>query len=182
MLDDTPYTKIMTFTVVQRFLTRKNADEYRGIFKKCFPKTSWKQSVPFPKDSVYAAVNERGQVVGYCMVHNEPPQKMSQGAGGYMYNLCVAPESRRLGAGSAILREVARNHPRCYSHMDQTDDERNHAFMARLGWVRVGAVRQFYEYALLPQSDQPAKATEFVAQLVNPRQYDAENNVIYLDA
>jgi ribosomal protein S18 acetylase RimI-like enzyme len=181
----------MTFTVVQRYLTRKNVDEYRAVFKKCFPNTNWKQSVPFPGqparngqpavrgDPIYAALGPAGQVVGFCMVHNEPPQKMAQGPGAYMYNLCVDPAVRRQGAGSAILREVARNHPQCYAHMDQTDDERNHTLMTRLGWSRVGAVRQYYEYALLARG---RPATEFVAPKVNPRQYDAENNVIYLDA
>jgi len=183
----------MTFTVAQRYLTRKNVGEYRAVFKKCFPSTSWKQSVPFPGrvsndgtlergDPVYAALGDRGQVVGFCMVHHEPPQKMKQGEGCYMYNLCVAPEARRLGAGSEILREVARHHPKCYAHMDQSDDARNHTFMTRLGWVRVGAVRQYYEYALIPTSAAAPPAKEFEAAPVDPRQYDAVNNVIYLDA
>lgn len=166
----------MTFKVVQRFLTRKNVTEYREIFKKCFPLTSWKQSVPFPQDPVYAALDE-GQVIGFCMVHSEPPQKMSQGAGAYMYNLCVTPEWRGQGVATAILRMVAMYHPKCYSHMDQTDDARNYALMTRTGWTRVGATRQFYEYALLPE-----KVAEYVPLEVNPRQYDRENNVIYLDA
>lgn len=169
----------MTFTVVQRTLTRQNVEEYRSVFRKCFPGTKWKSSVPFPKDPVYAAFAD-GQVVGFCMVHSEPPQKMTHGPGGYMYNLCVDPAYRRHGAGSAILSTVARDYPQCYSHMEKSDDASNRSFMNKLGWKRVGAVRKYYEYALLTaKSDQPAIQTDFP---VDPRQYDDHENVIYLDA
>jgi GNAT superfamily N-acetyltransferase len=182
----------MPVTVVKRFLTQKNESEYKNIFKQCFPTVSWRASVPFanttPRDSIYAALGQRGQVIGFCMVHYEPPQKMKQGPGAYMYNLCVAPDYRRQGAGSDILRAVAHDHPRCYAHMDQTDDDRNHTFMTRLGWRRVGQVRQFFEYALIPKRATPdvhglvaGEEPEFQPVEIPARQYDAENNVIYID-
>lgn len=165
----------MPVTVVKRFLTKKNEMEYKSVFKQCFPDVSWRASVPFassePRDFIYAAVDDK--VVGFCMVHHEPPEKMKQGSGSYMYNLCVSPANRCQGVGSAILRAVAQDHPVCYAHMEQNGD--SHAFMTGLGWQRVGQVRQFFEYALVPS------VTVFQPVETACRQYDAVNNVIYID-
>lgn len=167
-------TNVQTYTVSQRFLTKKNEATYRNIFKSCFY-VEWRSSVPFSKDPVYAATDSRGDVLGFCMVHAGPPRPMKYGPGGYMYNLCVDPQHRLRGVASAILRKVVEDFPICYAHADLADSKHN--FMTKLGWARIGANRQYEEYVF-----RPVVASEYIPVMVNPRQYDPVNNVIYIDA
>jgi ribosomal protein S18 acetylase RimI-like enzyme len=163
----------MNFTTTKLVLTRKNEETFKQIFKKCFTE-SWRASIPFPKDPIIAALNSRGDVVGFCFVHNETPYTMKYGQGSFMYNLCVDPQYRKQGVASNIIKHVTREYPKCYSH---SLVESNHNMMTRNGWKRIGVWREkFIEYVFGVEVE---KEIEVPLEL-NTKNYDPDENVIYL--
>lgn len=163
----------MTFTTVKHYLTRHNENTYKEIFKQCFNEP-WKNSIPFKKDPIIAAVDNKNNVVGFCFVHSETPYPMTYGPGAFMYNLCVAPEHRRRGAATAIIEHVQLTYKQVYSHM--VVDGLYHDLMTKLGWVRIGVWREKnIEYAtgftdMVEVDDDPIRSDH----------YDPDENVIYL--
>lgn len=164
----------MTFTIVTHHLTRHNETTYKQIFKRCFAE-KWKASIPFPKDPIVAAQDSRGQVVGFCFVHAETPYPMTHGPGAFMYNLCVDPEHRKKGAGTAILQRVKRDYKQVYAHM--LASEQFHSLMTRQDWKRIGVWREKYiEYAcgfeVTAEAEMPT--------VLNTEFYDPDENVTYI--
>ena len=164
----------MSFLVLERRLTRKCEPEYRAIFKKCFPRDTWKSSIPFPKDPVITALDKNGRVVGFCLVHNETPYAMKQGPGSFMYNLCVDPVYQRQGAATAILQYVTSVFGKCYAH-SLVDGP--HELMTRNGWKRVGLWREKYiEYSWGFDVEDEIP----IPETLNTDHYDPDENLIYL--
>lgn len=165
----------MKFTIVKHLLTRKNEQTYKQIFKNCFSET-WRISVPFPKDTIIAALNDIGDVIGFCMVHNTTPYTMSKGDGAFMYNLCVDTKFRKQGVATLILKFVATLYPQVYAHVAVQSDYHD-SLMARSGWKRIGIWREKYiEYCF---------GFDVINETMIPetlfiQNYDPDENVIYL--
>lgn len=165
----------MTFTTEKHELTRYNESTYKQIFKQCFP-DKWSDSIPFKTDPIIAAHAPDGRVVGFCFVHSEPPYTMTYGAAPFMYNLCVSPDSRNLGAGTAILDRVRALYPQVYSHMLVSDAY--HGMLTKRGWKRIGVWREkFVEYSAGFEVTEEVDVPKDVCT----DHYDPDENVVYID-
>jgi len=162
--------------ITEKYLTRKNENVYKQIFKMCFD-DSWKTSIPFVRDPIFEAQDEAKNVTGFCMVHSEPPYQMKYGPAPFLYNLCVDPKYRKQGVATSLLCFIAEKYGRLYSHMLATDPY--HEFMTKNGWKRIGVWREkFVEYCY--GFDVLDEFNEQHVDVIRTPHYDPDENVVYL--
>ncbi len=162
--------------IIKTQLDRKNVKDFKTIFKASFPDDSWRMSVPFRKDDIYAAVVDR-KIVGFAMVHDTTPYPFKTGDGSFAYNLCVDPDHRCRGIATAIVNAILEDHKFCHTQTFQNNITLCDWF-AKRGWIRVGTFRDLYAEFSFGFSDVNAeKNTSTTAS----KYYDPLENIIYLN-
>lgn len=157
------------YSVKEVKLTRSNEPSFRSVFKECFPQEVWANSVPFPDDDV-VGVYQSNILVGFCMMHFEPPYKWEK-TSKYIYNVCVLPQYRRKGVFRKMITNLRCKYTNLCMHVSVDSPIRE--FLLKEGWNQVGLWREkFFEMATW------GKNVELTP--VGTDHYDPDNNIVYL--
>ncbi len=162
-------------SIIRTKLTTNNYKQVKKIFKESFPTHKWSDNIPFPiKDELYLYVVEDKRIVGFCMVHDEPPHATSEeNKGSYMYNLCILKSHRNKGIATSLLKKLVEDHPKCYLHMPE--DHHLLGWITRHEWQCIGpSLHEMIEYSY------GINITSNNGSIKSNDHYDADENIIYL--
>lgn len=162
-------------TVKFHDIDEKTRAAMKTIFTRALSE-NWAKAVPFKEDIVYLA-RQGEKIVGFCMIHEGPPQKSFKSLDSktpYLYNFCVDPGYQRKGVGTALLSSLP--YDTIALHMEMTN--LHHKWLLKRQWKPLGKWREkFVEYVL-------SKTRVIAPAVITPaltQHYDPVENLIYLD-
>lgn len=136
--------KLEPFRIVFRSFEEKDAPAVAEIEKSCFS-TPWSEQAlldSFRANTVFFVAESCGRVVGYAGLSHAADE-------GYVTNIAVLPEYRRLGVGSALtemLIDFARENDLAFVSLEVRESNQNAIRVySALGFERAGLRKNFYD-------------------------------------